>query len=88
MQSSCTRNWQVVQRRLDLMTQEGIEFKTGVSIGTDVSAKQLMNQYDAMLLCMGSTWPRDLPIKGITRDNYACNDLSCRGAEGIHYALP
>ena len=58
----------VVQRRLDLMAAEGVEFRTGVSIGEDVAAQQLKDESDAMLLCMGATWPRDLPIEG---RNYA-----------------
>ena len=54
----------VVQRRLDLMEAEGIIFKTGVDIGKDISAQQLKDDNDALLLCMGATWPRDLPIEG------------------------
>ena len=54
----------VVQRRLDLMAAEGIVFKTGVNIGSDVSAQQIKDENDALLLCMGATWPRDLPIEG------------------------
>ena len=54
----------VVQRRLDLMAAEGVEFRTGVNIGEDVAAQQLKDESDAMLLCMGATWPRDLPIEG------------------------
>jgi len=64
----------VVQRRVDLMAAEGIEFKTNVKVGVTVSAKDLMDQYDAMCLCVGSTWPRDLPIPG-------------RKLEGIHFAM-
>ena len=54
----------VVQRRLDLMAEEGIVFKTGINIGQDVSAQEIKDEHDAMLLCMGATWPRDLPIEG------------------------
>ena len=54
----------VVQRRLDLMAAEGIVFKTGINIGQDVSAQEIKDEHDAMLLCMGATWPRDLPIEG------------------------
>ena len=46
------------------MTEEGIEFKTNMKIGVDINAKGLLEQYDAMCLCVGSTWPRDLPIPG------------------------
>ena len=66
--------YQVVQRRVDLMTAEGVEFKTNVDVGVTLSAKELMNASDAVVLCMGATWPRDLPIKG-------------RHADGIYYAM-
>ncbi len=46
------------------MTAEGIEFKTGVVVGKEFSAKDLVEQHDAVCLCLGSTWPRDLPIPG------------------------
>ena len=55
---------QVVQRRIDLMEKEGILFKAGVQVGKDVPAKQLLAENDAVLLCLGSTWPRGLPIPG------------------------
>eukprot|EP00092_Neocalanus_flemingeri_P019929 GFUD01021587.1.p1 GENE.GFUD01021587.1~~GFUD01021587.1.p1 ORF type:complete len:2149 (+),score=589.84 GFUD01021587.1:113-6559(+) len=64
----------VVQRRLDLMAAEGVTFKTGVNIGTDQTAQQLRDEHDALLLCLGATWPRDLPIEG-------------RKFEGIHFAM-
>ena len=64
----------VVQRRLDIMAAEGITFKTGVNIGKDVTPQELKDENDALLLCMGATWPRDLPIEG-------------RGLEGIHFAM-
>ena len=55
---------QVVQRRLDLMEAEGVTFVTNTEIGKTVSAVQLMADSDAVLLTVGSTWPRDLPIPG------------------------
>ena len=55
---------QVVQRRVDLLEQEGIEFKMNVEVGKDVQAKELMEENDAVLLALGATWPRDLPIPG------------------------
>jgi len=64
----------VVQRRLDLMAAEGIQFKTSINIGKDVTAQEVKDDNDAMLLCMGATWPRDLPIEG-------------RSLEGIHFAM-
>nr|XP_031844149.1 putative glutamate synthase [NADPH] isoform X1 [Nomia melanderi] len=65
---------QVVQRRVSLLAAEGITFKTGVNVGKDVSAKELREQYDALLLCTGATWPRDLEIPG-------------RQLDGIHFAV-
>ncbi len=65
---------EVVQRRIDLLAAEGIHFVTGVSVGTDISPNDLRADNDALLLCMGATRPRDLPIPN-------------RDAEGIHYAM-
>ncbi|KAK7108161.1 hypothetical protein V1264_015947 [Littorina saxatilis] len=65
---------EVVQRRVDLLTKEGIEFKVNMEVGKDVQAIELMRDNDAVLLAMGATWPRDLPIPG-------------RNLEGIHYAM-
>lgn len=47
------------------MVAEGIEFVTGVTIGKDITARQLLDDYDAVALCLGSTWPRDLSIPGV-----------------------
>lgn len=55
---------QIVQRRLDLMKDEGIIFKTNVEVGKTVGANELLSENDAVLLAVGSTWPRDLPIPG------------------------
>lgn len=54
----------VVQRRVDLLAAEGIIFKTNVNVGKDISAKELSEEYDAVVLCTGATWPRDLPLAG------------------------
>ncbi|SHH90922.1 glutamate synthase subunit beta [Clostridium grantii] len=54
----------VVQRRVDLMKAEGIEFKAGVNVGIDVKAEELKENYDSVVLTGGSTIPRDLIIKG------------------------
>ena len=59
--------WQVVQRRVDLLVSEGIEFQTGVTVGKDISARQLLDDFDAVVLCLGSTWPRDLNIPGTSQ---------------------
>jgi glutamate synthase (NADPH/NADH) small chain len=54
----------VVDRRLDLMRAEGVQFRCSVAIGTDVSADDLCSEFDAIALCMGATAPRDLKIPG------------------------
>jgi len=64
----------VIDRRLHLMEAEGIRFKTGANVGVNLDAKELLQTSDAMVLCGGSTIPRDLPIHG-------------RSAKGIHFAM-
>ena len=64
----------VVIRRINLMKEEGVVFKTGVDVGTDVSARELQTEFDAIVLCGGSTVPRNLPIPG--------NEL-----DGVHFAM-
>ncbi len=54
----------VIDRRLEVMEKEGIQFKTGVHIGVDVDAKDLEKEYDALVLCGGATVRRNLPIPG------------------------
>ncbi len=63
----------VIDRRLDVMEAEGIRFVCGVEVGTDVGRDEL-DMYDAVVLCTGSTVPRDLSISG--------RDLS-----GVHFAM-
>jgi len=65
---------EVVQRRVDLMAAEGIEFVTSTEIGKDVSSKQLVEEFDAVVLCCGATKPRDLPVEG-------------RDLKGVHFAM-
>ena len=64
----------VLQRRLDIMAEEGITFETGVDVGVDITAEQLREGYDAICLACGSTVPRDLPVPG-------------RGLDGVHFAM-
>ncbi|KAJ8315113.1 LOW QUALITY PROTEIN: hypothetical protein KUTeg_007263 [Tegillarca granosa] len=61
---SAIYNKLVVQRRVDLMSEEGIVFKTGVEVGKDMPASKLLEENDAVLLSLGATHPRDLPIPG------------------------
>ena len=64
----------IVQRRVDLMTAEGIEFVTGVEVGSadGISAVDLHANNNAVLMAMGATTPRDLPIPG--RDSKVSRD--------------
>ncbi len=64
----------VVQRRVDLLAQEGITFVTGADVGVNYPAKKLAQEFDAVILCTGATKPRDLPIEG-------------RQLQGIHFAM-
>ena len=65
---------QIVQRRVDLLAAEGVEFLTGVSVGSDYPADRLTQEFDAVVLCTGATRPRDLSIPG-------------RELSGIHFAM-
>ena len=55
---------EIVNRRVDLMREEGVTFVTSTEIGKDISSKQLLDDFDAVILCCGATKPRDLPIEG------------------------
>jgi glutamate synthase (NADPH/NADH) small chain len=65
---------QVVLRRLKVLEDEGVEFVCNTEIGKDLTAQQLMEGFDAVVLCMGATQPRDLNIPG-------------RELKGIHFAM-
>jgi glutamate synthase (NADPH/NADH) small chain len=58
----------ILERRLKLMVDEGIVFVTGTHAGVDFSADQLLADYDAVVLCIGSTRFRDLDIPGRNLD--------------------
>jgi len=64
----------IIDRRVNLMKEEGVAFKTNAYIGIDIPAQQLASDFDAVVLCGGSTIPRDLPIHG-------------RDFKGVHYAM-
>lgn len=64
----------VVDRRVKLLTEEGIRFVTNTEIGKDYPAENLLKEYDAVVICTGATRPRDLPVEG-------------RGLKGIHFAM-
>ena len=46
------------------MTEEGISFVCGQEVGQDLSATSVLQENDAMVLALGATYPRDLPIPG------------------------
>jgi glutamate synthase (NADPH/NADH) small chain len=54
----------VLDRRLDQMREEGTEFRTSVDVGVDITADQLRDEFDAVVLSGGATVRRDLPIPG------------------------
>ncbi|RTE52947.1 glutamate synthase subunit beta [Arenibacter aquaticus] len=54
----------IIDRRVDILKEEGITFKTGVHVGVDISATELKEQFDAIVLSGGATVRRGLPIEG------------------------
>ncbi len=64
----------ILDRRIEIMEQEGIIFENDVTIGEDISVRYLRKSFNAILLTMGAGTPRDLPAGG-------------RGLEGIYFAL-
>ncbi len=65
---------EVVLRRVKLLEESGVIFKCNVNVGTDITAEQLLKDFDAVVICTGATKPRDLPIPG-------------RELKGIHFAM-
>lgn len=64
----------IVERRITLLQQEGIDFVTNTEVGKDISAEALQNQYDSVILCTGAQKQRDLVLEG-------------REANGVHFAM-
>ena len=64
----------VVLRRAQLMEQEGIKFVTNTEVGKNYPAERLLQEFDASILCLGATQPRDLPVEG-------------RNLKGVHFAM-
>jgi len=54
----------IIERRVNILIEEGIKFITSTEIGKDISIKELHNNNDVVLLCGGATIKRDLPIPG------------------------
>ena len=63
-----------VWRRVEQIKAEGVVFETGANVGFNVPVEDLRRDYDAILFCIGSTAPRDLPIPG-------------RELRGVHFAM-
>jgi glutamate synthase (NADPH/NADH) small chain len=64
----------VIDRRVEIMEKEGVEFNCNTDIGTDVTMNELLRNFNSIILATGSTIPRDLPVKG-------------RDIKGIHFAM-
>ena len=54
----------ILDRRIEQMTQEGTRFRAGVNVGVEITGQELRTRYDAVVLAIGATQWRDLPIKG------------------------
>jgi len=64
----------LIDRRIDQMTAEGVEFRTSVEVGTTIPVAALLAEYDALALTGGAELPRDLDVPG-------------RELAGIHFAM-
>jgi glutamate synthase (NADPH/NADH) small chain len=64
----------VLDRRLNIMTEEGVTFRTNANVGVNVSVEELRQDFDAVLLAGGATAPRDLTVPG-------------RELGGVHFAM-
>lgn len=64
----------VIDRRVQLMIEEGLVIRTSVHVGKDISAEELVNEFDAICLAIGAMQPRDLPVEG-------------RDLKGIYFAM-
>ena len=64
----------VIDRRLDQMSAEGVQFETNVHVGMDITGETLSQRFDAVCLALGAEHARDLPVPG-------------RDLKGIHFAM-
>lgn len=64
----------VIDRRIKLMQEEGVEFRVNANVGVNISINDILREYQAIVLAGGSTIPRDLPVAG-------------RPLKGVHYAM-
>ncbi len=65
---------EIVQRRVDLMAEEGVVFVVNTEIGKDISINRLYADFDSVVIASGATVPRDLQVEG-------------RDAKGVHFAM-
>ena len=64
----------ILERRLQQMAAEGVQFEPNTEIGLDISVRYLRKSFDAILIATGAGQPRDLPVEG-------------RQLQGIHFAM-
>src|SRR6188768_3425272 len=64
----------LIDRRMEQMEAEGVVFRTSCAVGTDITVEQLRKEFDAVVLSVGATAPRDLPAPG-------------RELDGVHFAM-
>ena len=64
----------VIERKVEIMKEEGVEFLTGVNVGKDIKAAKLLKEFDRVILACGAKNPRDIKVPG-------------RDAEGIYFAV-
>lgn len=65
---------QIIERKIRVMEEEGVTFITGVDVGKDIKASQLLKEYDRVILACGASNPRDINAPG-------------RDAKGIYFAV-
>ncbi|ASB49691.1 glutamate synthase subunit beta [Alkalitalea saponilacus] len=67
-------NKKVIDRRIQIFETEGIEFKTNTSVGENITGKEILKKYDAVVLAIGAMKPRDLAVEG-------------RDLKGVYFAM-
>ncbi len=65
---------QIVERKLNVMSEEGVVFVTNTDVGKDISAEELKGRFDSIILACGASHPRDINVSG-------------RDAKGIYFAV-